>query len=296
MAFALADTMPDAETQVSSGVVMLPRDLDIDFDAAIKKVTFEGLDINDLKGKVTLHDGVLVLSKTAFELIGCNVKLDATYSSISPTKAFFDFQVDARDFDIKRAYNEVAMIKEMVPSAGKAEGIVSLDYAVKGRLGADMMPVLPSLEGGGVVSVKKVKVYGLKLFNDISKGTEKEALNNPDLSKVDIKSTIKNNTVTLEQFKFKVKGIRVRIEGTTTFDSRLNLKVRIGLGPFGIIGIPMKITGPMDNLKIKYGKGKEKEEDLTDSDYADELPKEMLERIKNAKEDPGDEDEPEPPK
>ena len=116
-----------------------------------------------------------------------------------------------------------------------------------------------------------------------------------DLSKVDIKSTIKNNTVTLERFKFKVKGIRVKISGTTTFDSKLNLKIRLGMGPFGIIGIPMKITGTMDNLKIKYGRGKESD-DLKESDYTDELPKEMLDRIKNAKVDDSGDEEPEPAK
>ena len=137
-----------------------------------------------------------------------------------------------------------------------------------------------------------MKFYGLKLFNDISKGTQKEGLSNPDMSKVDIKSTIKNNTVTVEQFKFKVKGIRVKISGSSTFDSKLNLKVRLGMGPFGIIGIPMKITGTSENMKIRYGKGKETD-DLKESDYTDELPKEMLDRIKNVKETNDEEPDPE---
>jgi AsmA protein len=213
---------------------------------------------------------------------------------VTPVKGFFEFHIKADDFDIKRAYNEIAMVREMAPSAGKAEGIVSTDYRVKGMLNAEMFPILPSVEGGGVFSIKKVKVYGLKLFNDIGKGTEKEGISNPDLSKVDINSTIKNNTVTLEQFKFKVKGIRVKISGTTTFDSKLNLKIRLGMGPLGVIGIPMKITGTSDNPKIKYGRGKESDE-LKESDYTDELPKEMLDRIKNAKDDSGD-DEQEPVK
>ena len=294
MAFAPSDTDPAEAKPAETGVVIIPRDLDIDFKAEIKRTSFQGLDIKDLKGEIDLKEGILVLSETTFNLIGCNVGMDATYGSVTPVKGFFDFQVKAEDFDIKRAYNEVAMIREMAPSAGKAEGIVSLDYKVKGMLNADMFPVLPSLEGGGVVSIKKVKVYGLKLFNDISKGTQKEGISNPDMSKVDIKSTINNNVVTLEQFKFKVKGIRVKISGTTTFDNKLNMKIRLGMGPFGIIGIPMKILGTTDNPQIKYGRGKESDE-LKDEDYTDELPKEMLDRIKNAKEDDGD-DEPEPMK
>jgi AsmA protein len=294
MAFASADTASSRAQKAETGVVIIPRDLDINFKAMVKKATLQGLDINDLLGEIDLKEGILVLREGNFNLIGCKVKMDATYGSVTPVKGFFDFHVKADDFDIKRAYNEVAMIREMVSSAGKAEGIVSLDYTVKGMLSADMFPVLNSLDGGGVVSIKKVKVYGLKLFNDISKGTQKEGISNPDLSKVEIRSTIKNNTVTLEQFKFKVKGIRVKISGTTTFDNKLDLKIRLGIGPFGIIGIPMKITGTADNPKIKYGRGKETDE-LKETEYTDELPGEMLERIKNAKDDSGD-DEPEPPK
>jgi AsmA protein len=294
MVFAGSDTVKASAATTPTGVVIIPRDLDIDFKADVKKTAFEGLEIKDLKGEIDLKQGILVLKDASFSLIDCKVNMDATYGSITPMKGFFDFHVKAEDFDIKRAYNEIAMIREMASSAEKAEGIVSLDYNVKGMLNAEMFPVLPSLEGGGVVSIKKVKVYGLKLFNDISKGTQKEGISNPDLSKVDIRSTIKNNTITLEQFKFKVKGIRVKISGTTTFDSKLNLAIRLGLGPFGIIGIPMKITGTMDDLKIRYGRGKESD-DLKDSDYTDELPKEMLDRIKSAKDDSGDE-EPEPAK
>lgn len=293
---ALAPVQGSAKeiAKVETGVVIIPRDLDINFKAEVKKATLLGLEINDLKGEIDLEEGILVIKETGFDIIGCRVAMDATYGSVTPVKGFFDFHIKAVDFDIKRAYNEVAMIREMVPSAGKAEGVVSLDYSVKGMLDARMFPVLPSLEGGGVFSIKKVKIYGLKLFNDISKGTQKEGLNNPDLSKVDINSTIKNNTVTLEQFKFKVKGIRVRISGTTTFGSKLNLRIRLGLGPLGIIGIPMKVTGPMDNLKIKYGRGKDSE-NIPDSAYTDKLPQEMLDRIKNAKSDEA-EDEPEQPK
>ncbi len=278
---------PDTTTvsTAAAGVVIIPADLDIGFSADIKNTEFKGLKIQDLHGKMELNKGILVLKESDFSLIGCKVKMDATYGSITPQKAFFDFHVKAEDFDIKRGYNEIAMIRELATSAGKAEGLVSMDYALKGRLDATMFPVLPSLEGGGTVSVKKIKFYGLKLFNDISKGTQKEGLKNPDLSKVEVKSAIKNNTITMEQFKFKVKGIRVRISGSTTLDSKLDLKIRLGMGPLGIIGIPMKVTGTSENIKIKYGKGKDSDE-LKESDYSDELPKEMLDRIKSVKEEP----------
>ena len=288
---AFAPSTPAAPPSTESGVVIIPADLDIGFKAAIKNIDFKGLKIKDLNGGLDLKKGILVLRQTGFSLIDCKVAMDATYGSITPRQAFFDFHIKADEFDIKRGYNEIAMIRELASSAGKAEGLVSLNYSLKGRLNGNMYPVLPSIEGAGTVSVKKIKFYGLKLFNDISKGTGKEGISNPDMSKVDVKSTIKNNTITLEEFKFKVKGVRMKISGSTTFDSRLNMKVRLGMGPLGIIGIPMKITGPMENLKIRYGRGKDTDE-TKESQYTDELPKEMLDRIKSVKEDKDDNDDP----
>ena len=275
----------------SAGTVIIPRDLDIDFNGKVRRIAFQGLDIRDLHGEIDIKDGILALSGAGFTLAGCTVGMDATYGSIDENKAFFDFSVKAVDFDIKRAYNEVALIRELASSAEKAEGIVSLDYKLKGRLDAEMSPILPSLEGEGTLSLKKVKVSGLKLFNDISKSTQREKIANPDLSKVDIHTTIKNNVITLDQFKFRVSGLRLKIAGTSTLDNQLNLRIRIGLPPLGIFGIPLKVTGSMENLKIRYGRGKEAEE-IPDSEYSDELPPELLERLKKVRdEDNGDEPE-----
>ena len=187
--------------------------------------------------------------------------MNAAYQGINAKKAVFEYDIKATDFDIKRAYKEVKMFREMASAAENAEGIVSLDYKIKGRLNQQMMPIYPSLIGGGVLSIKDVKLKGMKMFNAVSKTTDHEAIKNPELSKVDIKTTVKNNIITIERFKFKFAGFRPRIEGTSSLDGKLNIKMRLGLPPLGIIGIPLTVTGTKDNPKVKVGrKGDEIEE------------------------------------
>ena len=156
------------------------------------------------------------------------------------------------------------MFREMASAAENAEGIISLDYKVAGKLNNEMMPIYPSIIGGGTLSVKNVKMKGFKMFSAVSKKTGKDGIKNPDVSNVAIKSTIKNNIITIERFKFKVAGFRPRIEGTTSFDGRLNIKMRLGLPPLGIIGIPLSVTGTKDNPKVKLGR---KTEDLEETEY-----------------------------
>lgn len=66
---------------------------------------------------MTINNGQLALKNSNFDVVGANVKMDVVYGNQSPEKAFFDFKVKAKDFDVKRAYNEIKMFREMVSAA-----------------------------------------------------------------------------------------------------------------------------------------------------------------------------------
>lgn len=254
------------EAKQQTGVIIIPNNLDLQLLANAQKVSFDKLNIQNATGNLKIRKGKLSMQNTGFNLIGCNVAMNANYQSVSTQKANFNYSLKATDFNIKRAYNEIEAFRKMASAAEKAQGIVSLDYQLKGRLNGNMDAVYPSLVGGGILSIKDVKVRGLKMFSAVSKKTSSEAIKNPDLSKVEIKSTIKNNIMTIERFKFKFAGFRPRIEGTTSLDGKLNLKMRLGLPPLGIFGIPLTITGTQDNPKIKVGSKTEDLEETKDTE------------------------------
>ncbi|WP_418264393.1 AsmA family protein [Flavobacterium faecale] len=249
---------------VSKGVVVIPPNFNLNLSAQASKVYWQGLTISNLVGNMNVNNGKLSLRNSGFHIIGSPVKMDVVYKNETTQRAFFDFKIKAEDFDIKRAYNEIEMFRNMASAAKSAQGIVSLDYAVKGKLNQDMKPIYPSLSGGGILSVKDVKMKGFKMFNNVSKSTNFESIKNPDVTKVDINTTIKNNIINIERFKFKFAGFRPRIEGTSSFDGKLNIKMRLGLPPLGIIGIPLTVTGTQENPKVKLGK---KTEDIEEQEY-----------------------------
>lgn len=262
-------TFADSTLVDTSGVFVVPANFNVTFNAKAKRIDYDGLKLEDFAGQMVIDSAKLKLNKTGFKMIGTTVNMDAVYQNEQTKKAFFAFALQAKYFDVRRAYKEVKLFKEMAPAAASAQGIISIDYALKGKLDSSMSPVYPSLEGGGVLSVRKVKFKGFKLLNTASKESGKEELKDPDLKNVNLKTTIKNNIITLEKVKIKMAGFRLRVEGESDFEHRLRFKMRLGLPPLGIIGIPMTVSGTSDNPRIKVGK--EEQDELPEQDDDEEI-------------------------
>jgi AsmA protein len=255
----------------ASGVAMLPKDLDLTLEAFIKQALYEDYRIEDIKGEIRLDKGKLTMRDAVARMAGASAVMQASYEGLSPTKALFDVDIKADSFDIQRFYKEIPLFATMAPAAKDVKGQVSLKYQLAGRLNANMMPVMPSLKGGGTMSLHNVDLKGFKLFSAVAKTTGKDSVANPNLKAVNLNTTIANNLMTLERTKMRIFGFRPRIEGQATLDGRLNLRFRLGLPPFGIIGIPMTVTGTIENPQVHMRRGKERdmleeEEDVGEND------------------------------
>ncbi|RZJ56130.1 MAG: AsmA family protein [Flavobacterium sp.] len=245
-----------------SGVVIVPKNLNVALSTNVDKVEYNGLVLNKLTGKVGITKGGFYLENANFNIIDCILGINAQYRDESPTSANFDAHFTAKDFSVQRAYKEIPMFHDMVTVAEKAEGIISIDYKVKGDLNGNMGPIYESLEGAGTINLRDVKVKGLKLFEKISSQTGQKGLDDPGLEGIQIQSSIDNNLIHIEPFTFSVAAFRPTIKGTTSFDGLLDLRMRLGLPPFGIIGFPIVITGTHQEPKIKiFSKTGQKIED-----------------------------------
>ena len=242
-----------------TGVIQVPKNLNILFDADAKKIKYSEYNLENFTGSLLVNGGKIDLQKTNFGLIGTQVAMNGTYEPTGFRKAKFDYAIQASDFDIQRAYKEITLFREMVSMAKDAHGQVSLNYELKGDLDKNMFPVFRSLEGGGSLTLENIEFKGFNLLGAIAKETNTKSLEEGKATDVEIKTTIKDNVMTIERTRMKMAGFRPRFEGQVSLDGEMNIGLRLGLPPMGIIGIPMKIQGNSDNFKIKLGRYKPSE-------------------------------------
>jgi AsmA protein len=240
-----------AENPKSSGVVIVPKNLDVSLATNAKKIEFKGLNIGHLQGAAAVKAGQVYLKNTAFDIAGSRMTVDARYQDESPLTANFDVAFKVKDFNVQRAYKEIDMMRQLATSAKDVSGIVSLDYKLKGDFDENMNPIYPSLEGGGVVNLRDVAVKNYKMLSVIGDKVGADAFNNPDMKGVNIETHIKNNLIHIEEFTFKVSVLRPAISGTVSLNGLLDVLVKVGLPPAGWIGVPVVVTGTQEKPQIK---------------------------------------------
>lgn len=253
-----------APSNSGGSVVLIPDKIDFELKANAQKVKFNDLELDNLSGILKVFDQKLELHEAKFGLIDTQFSLKGSYQPINNKSALFNFDIDAQQFDIQKAYKQLTLFREMAPAAESASGQVSLKYQLQGTLNKEMYPNMKSIKGSGDLVLENIQFKGFKLFNAVAKETKTDALHDASVKNVVVKTAIQNNVMTIERTKFKMAGFRPRIEGQVTLDGKMNIGMRLGLPPFGIIGIPITVNGTSDNLAIKLGK--HKNEDLTEDD------------------------------
>ncbi|WP_228420107.1 AsmA-like C-terminal region-containing protein [Chryseobacterium camelliae] len=239
------------ENPKSSGVVIVPKNLDVSLEADAKTVEFKGLKLNNVFGLASVDRGQVYLKNTSLGVVGSRMTIDARYQDESPITANYDIALKVLDFDVQRAYKEIDMVREMATAAKNVKGIVSIDYKLKGDFDKNMKPIYPSLEGGGVVNLRDVEVKNLKMLSAVGDNIGAKAFNDPDMKGVNIETHSKNNLIHVDKFTFKVSILRPTVSGTTSFNGLLDLRIRVGILPGGIIGFPVVVTGTHEKPKVK---------------------------------------------
>ena len=269
--FMAFNTGATASNSVSAeeGVVLLPKNVELLIKGQAHEVLFKDIVLQNFNGDLALNQGNLALQNTTFNLIGSQFTMNGNYTPVNAKKAKFNFNVKANNFDIQRAYHEITLFRELVSAAEKAHGKVSMDYHLQGDLGADMFPKMKTIKGEGDFTLEEIKFLGFKVFNAVAEKTSTDELHDANVKKVTIKTKIENNVMTIHRTKFKIAGFRPRIEGQVTLDGYMNLGMRLGLPPFGIIGIPIKITGPSDTFEVEVGKYRKEELDESDDEFGE---------------------------
>src|SRR5690606_12786271 len=131
-------------------------------------VLYDNLNLKEEKGKMRLKDGVLNFSDAAMNTLGGSIGLNGSYDPRVLTATKYDFSLNLAELSVAEAFRSFNTVKAFAPIAQHLTDKFNSNLSFSGNLGQDMMPILSSLDGNGLLKVAQAALKDSKILEGIT--------------------------------------------------------------------------------------------------------------------------------
>lgn len=234
--FNVNEWMTDSSTSDEAlEVIPLPQNIDFNMNVQAKEVIYDNLNLRDLRGNMTLRDGVLSFKDTGMRLLGGQVTMNGAYDPRDLTKPMFDFGLAINSLSIPEAFKAFNTVQVLAPIAQHLTGVFNSTLNFSGTLGTDMMPVLSSLDGKGILRVAEASYQNSTLVQGLTSLTRLNETNTLVFRNVAIPIQINKGVMNVQPFDVRLWDYQANIQGSTGFDGSINylINMQVPAGQFG---------------------------------------------------------------
>jgi len=242
-----ADTTEVKDT-TSLAVINVPKNIDLDFNALIGQFDYGKIKVRNVRGYITVKDGIMSLRKTGMDLLGGKITMNADYDTRDSLKPFVKADLSMESLGIKDAFDNFNTIKMLAPTAKGINGRVGVKLTYSSLLGHDFMPVISTLSGGGRLQSNEVTLLESAVYKKM-KETLKLGDNYSNTFKdINISFKIDNGRIYVSPFNTKVGNLKMNISGDQGIDQTINYIVKTEI-PRSDLG--SSINSLIDNLSAQ---------------------------------------------
>lgn len=208
-------------------VIEVPKNIDFVLNTTMKKVVYDNMDIDNLKGELIVRDQKVKMNNLFMNLLDGSMVMNGHYETTNPVKPGFSYDMAIKDFDIQTVVTTFNTIETMAPYAKNMKGKFNTSIDVVGVLDQEMMPDLNALTGGGVMQTKSVKVEGFKALDKLSKVLKNDKFSKLEINDTKIKYSFKDGRVYTEPFDIKMGPVTGTMSGSNGFDQTMDNKMTL---------------------------------------------------------------------
>lgn len=219
------DTVTTTVANDSVYAFQVPAKLDLVFSSAIKRATFDRMDIRNIEGTIEVKDQMLALKKLNMEMLQGQLTVDGSYKSTEENKPFFDFNMRINKVQIPAAFQSFGMVQRYVPIAARSQGLLSTELKFNGQLTEQLEIIPSSLDGRGFFNTQDLQILDSPTFDQIKNFIKKEKLKNVRIDDFTAYFNFEDGNIKLKPFKTKIADQDVSIHGNLTVDQMLDMKM-----------------------------------------------------------------------
>ena len=257
----VSDESVAPEDTAALEVVQIPGNIDFILAAKMDRILYDDMILDNAKGRIIVKNGVLNLDGFGFDILGGRIVMDGEYDTRNIEKPNFDFVLDINQLSIKESFNTFNTVQTFAPVAKNMTGNYSTKFTISGDLGQDMMPLMNSISGSGLIKIAQAALKDSQVISGITSLTKLSNSDEVSIKDLALSVSIKDGRLSVKPFDIKLGNYKTNISGSTGLEGDLDYVLDMDI-PAGEIGSQLNntlasLTGsaPKDSdvIKLKIG-------------------------------------------
>lgn len=200
----------------------IPGFLDAKISANAKKVIYDNLVLENVKGDLLIKDETVTISNLTTQMFDGTMSINGNVSTKNE-KPNFNLNLGIDEFDISKSFKGMDLLTSIAPIANILDGKLNTTLNLKGSLDDEFSPNLNTLTGNALAEILTKQI-------NTEKSAALSALNNKitfiDFKKLnlnDIKTALsfENGKVAIKPFTVAYQDINIEIGGSHGFNNDL---------------------------------------------------------------------------
>ncbi|WP_333616137.1 AsmA-like C-terminal region-containing protein [Bacteroides pyogenes] len=245
-----------ADSTTATGIVEIPRNVDLQIDANLKQVLFNKMSFNEMNGKMVVKDGKVDMKNLSMNTMGGNVVMNGYYSTADVKRPQLNAAFKMNSIVFAQAYKDLDMVQQLAPVFEHLKGHFNGNLNVATDLDETMSPVMNTMQGNGQLSTRDINLSGIKAIDLIAEAIKQPNLKDMKAKDMDIDFTIKDGRVSTKPFDIKLGEYVLNLSGSTGIDQTIDYTGKVKL-PASLAGdyaklttLDLKIGGSFDSPKV----------------------------------------------
>lgn len=218
---------PEVQDTLPMTVIEIPKNIDFILASNIRKITYDKLDVEDVKGQIVVRDGKVNMNNLSMNMLKGSMVLSGEYNTQNIDEPRIDFLMDIRNFDIPSAFNAFSMLEKIAPQVKDVTGNVSTKFTLKSLLDSTMSPQLKTVNAKGVLGCKNIAIVNSKVFGKVGDLLKNDDLKNPSLKDFEVSVTVKDGVTHIEPFDTQLAGVKMNLGGSMTLEQDIDYNIKL---------------------------------------------------------------------
>lgn len=211
----------------SAYVVEVPSNIAFDLNMNVKKMLYDGMEINNLTGKVSTSNSVAYLDKLRMETLDGVIAMSGAYNTQNMKEPKVDFDLDIAKMNLSKSFETFNTVQKLAPIAESSKGAFSTNLKFVCVLDQKMEPIMNTLTGGGKLKTHSVILDGSTTLKKAAKVLKNDKYSTLKLEDVNISYACRDGRVYVEPFDIKWVDSKANVSGSNGFDMTLDYLVKM---------------------------------------------------------------------